>query len=68
MVFSYGKELYREDPREEGTLSYMDYLEKSGQHVDNRTANEGPVRIQYKCLVSHLCILRNETVIFKTEL
>ncbi len=26
------------------------------------TANKGPVRIQYKCLVSHLCILKNETV------
>ncbi len=25
-------------------------------------ANEGPVIIQYKCLVSHLCIPRNETV------
>ncbi len=32
------------------------------------TAKEGPVRIQYKCLVSHLCIPRNETVISKTEL
>ncbi len=28
----------------------------------NHAANEGPVRIQYKCLVPYLCIPRIETV------
>jgi hypothetical protein len=32
------------------------------------TANEGPVRIQYKCLGSHLCIPRNESVIFHNRI
>ncbi len=33
------------------------------------TANEGPMRIKYKCMVSiYIHILRNETVISKTEL
>jgi hypothetical protein len=32
------------------------------------TANEGPVRIQYKMPGFHLCIPRNGTVIFKSEL
>ncbi len=32
------------------------------------TANEGPVRIQNKCLVPILCIPRNEIVNSKTKL
>jgi hypothetical protein len=32
------------------------------------TANKEPVRIQYKCSGSHLCLPRNETVISKNRI
>ncbi len=36
---------------------------------EDYTANEGPVKIQYKCLVPiYTYIPRNETIISKTEL
>jgi hypothetical protein len=38
------------------------------QPVTARTANEGPVKIHYKCLVPIYDSSRNETVISKTEL
>jgi hypothetical protein len=44
----------------------MDSLENSGQHVDNRTANEGPVRIQYKCLV-HIYVFSEMKLLFSKQ-
>jgi hypothetical protein len=36
--------------------------------IPKSTANEGPVKIQYKCLVPiYVCISRNETVISKIK-
>jgi hypothetical protein len=58
-----------EEIRDKGRQSDIRDNQKRSQSATlPRTANEAPVRIQYKCLVSHLCIPRKETIIFQKRI